>query len=159
MNEATDSLCCRAESSRLVPAESLTEGATIHDECSSATTHCRGCRIKAVLDYIEASPIETITVESASAVLNISPSRFRHLFKEYVGVSFHKYVIGLRLERARHLLRTTGYTVERIAGMLGIQDLSHFARDFKRVYGVSPGATRCIMANMLASRNSQNGHL
>lgn len=160
MNETTVGICCRANATgKFLPnaaKQANHEHSITHLEVLNS---CHGCRIKTVLEFIESSPIEAITLEAAAEVLRISPSRFRHLFKDYVGVSFHQYVIGLRLERARHLLRTTSYTVERIAGMLGIQDLSHFARDFKRVYGISPGATRCVVANMVAVRNSQNGHL
>jgi transcriptional regulator GlxA family with amidase domain len=160
MDGTTDSLCCkRRNPGHIVVRESLTRNIEVSFDRFVGAMNCQGCRIKTVLDFIETSPIEAVTLESASAVLRISPSRFRHLFKDYVGVSFHKYVISLRLERARHLLRTTSYTVERIAGMLGIQDLSHFARDFKRAYGISPGATRCVVANELIARSSQNGHL
>ncbi len=99
-------------------------------------------RIATILDFIRSSPIDAVSLESAAAIVWISPSRLRHLFKEHVGVSFHKYVINVRLERARYLLRTTNCTVEQIAAMLGIQDRSHFAHIFKRAYGVSPGAAR-----------------
>ncbi len=157
MNQATETLCCRAQGPRLViPCEPVFSSQATAEDISPS---CNNCRIKKVLDFLESTPSEFISLESASAVLSISPSRFRHLFKDYVGVSFHKYVIRLRLERAHHLLRTTSFTVEKIAGMLGIQDLSHFARDFKRAYGVSPGATRCTVANMVLSRTSQNGQL
>ncbi len=157
MNQATESLCCRAQGPTIVvPRQSDLSTKTVAEQRPQG---CYNCRIKKVLDFLEATPTDSISLESASAVLRISPSRFRHLFKDYVGVSFHKYVIRLRLERAHQLLRRTNFTVEKIAGMLGIQDLSHFARDFKRAYGVSPGATRCAVANMVITRTSQNGHL
>lgn len=157
MNQATENLCCRAQGSSLVvPSDPAFSSKSSVEQLPQG---CYNCRIKKVLDFIESSPIESVSLEAAAAVLRISPSRFRHLFKDYVGVSFHKYVIRLRLERAHHLLRTTSFTVEKIAGMLGIQDLSHFARDFKRAYGVSPGATRCTVANMVIARSSHNGHL
>jgi AraC-like DNA-binding protein len=63
-------------------------------------------RIETVLEFIASSPIHA-TLESAASVVWISPSRLRHLFKEQVGLSFHKYLISVRLERARYLLRTT----------------------------------------------------
>lgn len=160
MNETTVGICCRAKTTgKFLPHATQQENNEHRNPQLEVLNSCHGCRIKAVLEFIESSPIEAITLEAAADVLRISPSRFRHLFKDHVGISFHQYVISLRLERARYLLRTTSYTVERIAGMLGIQDLSHFARDFKRVYGISPGATRCVVANVLAVRNSQNGHL
>jgi AraC-like DNA-binding protein len=101
----------------------------------------RDTRIDRVLEFIAACPIE-VTLESAAAVVWISPSRLRHLFKQNVGWSFHKYVIKARLERACHLLRSTNLSVNQIAATLGIKDRSHFARVFKQAYGISPGAAR-----------------
>lgn len=99
-------------------------------------------RVKAILDFIDSYPIDAVSLDSAAAVVRISPSRLRHLFKQHVGTSFHQYVMSVRLEHARHLLRTTNHTVEQVAAALGIQDRCHFGRIFKRFYGVSPGATR-----------------
>jgi transcriptional regulator GlxA family with amidase domain len=106
-------------------------------------------RIETILEFIGSTPIDAVTLESAAAVVWISPSRLRHLFKQHVGMSFHKYVINVRLERARYLLRTTNCTVEQIAAMLGIQDRSHFAHIFKRAYGISPGAARTVRVKPL----------
>ena len=99
-------------------------------------------RIKTVLDFVDSSRAADISIEAAAAVVFLSPSRFRHLFKEQVGMSFHAYLIRLRLERVRYMLQTSRLTVVKIAEMLEIQDLSHLMRDFKRTYGVSPGAMR-----------------
>jgi transcriptional regulator GlxA family with amidase domain len=112
-------------------------------------------RIETILEFIGSSPIDTVTLESAAAVVWISPSRLRHLFKQHVGMSFHKYVINVRLERARYLLRTTNCTVEQIASMLGIQDRSHFAHIFKRAYGISPGAARGGRGRSLAPKPAE----
>ena len=99
-------------------------------------------RIQRVLDFVDSSTAQDISIEAAAAVVFLSPSRFRHLFKEQVGMSFHAYLIRLRLERVRYMLCTSRLTVVQIAEMLEIQDLSHLMRAFKRTYGVSPGAMR-----------------
>ena len=98
-------------------------------------------RIETVLEFIASSPIDA-TIESAASVVWISPSRLRHLFKEQVGLSFHKYLISIRLERARHLLRTTDWSIERMSASVGIQDRCHFSHTFKRAYGISPSTAR-----------------
>ena len=113
-------------------------------------------RIETILEFIASTPIDAVTLESAAAVVWISPSRLRHLFKQHVGMSFHKYVINVRLERARYLLRTTNCTVEQIAAMLGIQDRSHFAHIFKRAYGISPGASRTVRLKSLPATQMEN---
>jgi AraC-like DNA-binding protein len=107
-------------------------------------------RIQIVLDFVDSSRSQETSIEAAAAVVFLSPSRFRHLFKEQVGMSFHAYLIRLRLERVRYMLRTTHFTVAQIAEMLDIQDLSHLMRDFKRVYGISPGAMRKLQSREAA---------
>src|SRR5882757_2293079 len=99
-------------------------------------------RIETVLDFVDSARSQEISIEAAASVVFLSPSRFRHLFKEQVGMSFHAYLIRLRMERVRYMLRTSHLTVGQIAEMLDIQDLSHLMRDFKRTYGISPGALR-----------------
>ena len=44
----------------------------------------------------------------------------------------------LRLERAKHLLDTSFLSVKEITHSVGLNDESHFVRDFKKAYGASP---------------------
>jgi AraC-like DNA-binding protein len=99
-------------------------------------------RIAIVIEFMIASPMKSISVESVAALLSLSPSRLRHLFKEQVGIPMHKYEVMLRLERVRLLLRTTDCSVKETARMLGFVDMSNFNHMFKRAYGVTPGAVR-----------------
>jgi AraC-like DNA-binding protein len=99
-------------------------------------------RIAMVIELMISSPMKSISVEAAAALLSISPSRLRHLFKEQVGIPIHKYEVMLRLERVRLLLRTTDCSVKETARMLGFMDMSNFSHMFKKAYGVTPGAAR-----------------
>ena len=82
----------------------------------------------------------------AAAAINISLSRFRHLFKQQSGVSFARYVKSLRLKRARDLLLTSPLSVKEVATRGGFNDVSHFVRDFKSAYGQSPMTLRAAQA-------------
>lgn len=42
------------------------------------------------------------------------------------------------MERARYLLETSFLSVKEIAHSVGLNDESHFVRDFKKTYSVSP---------------------
>ena len=103
-------------------------------------------RIVMVLELMMASPMKSISVPSTAAILQLSPSRLRHLFKEQVGVSLHKYEVLLRLERVRMLLRTTDCTVKEASRILGFKDTGNFGHLFKRTYGVTPGKDRSAKA-------------
>ncbi|MDQ6653748.1 MAG: helix-turn-helix transcriptional regulator [Acidobacteriota bacterium] len=99
-------------------------------------------RMNVVLDFIDKAPIPAISLDSAAALVFLSPSRFRYLFRQRLGVPFHQYVMRLRLKRADYLLSSTNYSVVQISRMLGMEDKSHFTRDYKKAYGISPGARR-----------------
>ena len=85
---------------------------------------------------------DAITVEGLAARVNLSRSRFAHLFKAQVGVPPGRYLREQRLRHARRLLETTFLSVKQVMAEVGINDPSHFSRDFQRAFGTSPRAWR-----------------
>jgi AraC family transcriptional regulator of arabinose operon len=81
------------------------------------------------------------SAEVAMAV-NLSASRFRHLFKEELGVSPHHYLVYARLLQARNLLENSFLRVKEVAASVGVNDLSHFVRDYKIFFDETPTQTR-----------------
>lgn len=80
---------------------------------------------------------EPSQTEMAGSV-NLSCSRFRHLFKSETGMSPKQYLKSLRIKAAKHLLETTFMNVKEIMSTVGMNDKSRFAREFKNFYGLSP---------------------
>jgi transcriptional regulator GlxA family with amidase domain len=79
-------------------------------------------RVAFVLEMMHSSSNRSVPVKSVAAMLGISPSRLRHLFKEQLGISLHKYEIFLRLEHVRLILRTTDCCVKQAARFAGFSD-------------------------------------
>ena len=75
-------------------------------------------------------------------IVNLSPSRLRYLFKKEIGVAPAHYLRAFRLEQAKELLETTFLSVKEIIRSVGINDQSHFIREFKKSYGVTPAQYR-----------------
>lgn len=79
-------------------------------------------------------------------VVNLSPSRLRYLFKKETGVAPAHYLKTFRLEQAKELLKTTFLSVKEIIRSVGVNDQSHFIREFKKSYGLTPAQYRMSLA-------------
>ncbi len=80
--------------------------------------------------------------EEIAAELGLSTSHFRHLFKEATGQPFHRYLMALRLERARRLLVDFNLPVSEVASSVGFSSLAHFSRAFAQRFQSNPSAFR-----------------
>jgi AraC family transcriptional regulator of arabinose operon len=81
---------------------------------------------------------EDISVSELARMVNLSRSRFAHLFRQQTGSSPARYLRDFRLDRARLLLETTFLSVKEVMAAVGFNDPSHFSRDFHGAFGASP---------------------
>lgn len=79
-----------------------------------------------------------ISVSHLAEMCNITPEYFRRIFNSIYGISPLKYINNLKLSRARELVESGMCSVGDAALMSGYSDMSHFSREFKKAYGVSP---------------------
>ena len=93
-------------------------------------------------------------LELAQAV-NLSIWRLSHIFVSEVGKSPMQYLRQLRMDRAKYLLETSFLSVKEIAHQVGLNDESHFVRDFKKIHGDAP--TRYRLRSRSETTNSGNG--
>jgi AraC-like DNA-binding protein len=91
---------------------------------------------------IHREPARAWTVASLAGELSMSRSAFAARFTELVGEPVMHYVARWRMQVALGSLRDEGATVGELAHQLGYRSEAAFARAFKRVIGVPPGAVR-----------------
>jgi AraC family transcriptional regulator len=72
--------------------------------------------------------------------VNTDPSHLTRLFKKATGLTPHRYLIMIRVDRARRLLLSTDESIAEVAAHVGFADQSHLNRHFKRIVGITPGA-------------------
>jgi AraC-like DNA-binding protein len=85
-----------------------------------------------------------------AASVNLSPSRLHQLFKEETGMPPARYLRQLRMRRAKGLLETTHLSVKQVMAGVGVNDESHFVRDFKKTCGLTPARYRERFRNGVA---------
>lgn len=96
----------------------------------------------AALAYIAKHLSLTCSIGEIAAHLSLSPTTLSHKFKADMGVSIGKYIDGLVMHRAEHLLISTDMPLSRISALLGFCDQFYFSRRFKEKHATSPLAYR-----------------
>ena len=99
-------------------------------------------RVKRVIELMQGDPSRNLNLRKMAQSVNLSAPYFCFLFKSITGVPPAKYLKSLRMQQAAMLLSTTFLSVKEIVIRVGLTDESHFVRDFKRIYGVTPSEYR-----------------
>lgn len=80
--------------------------------------------------------------EVVARELGLSTSHFRHLFREATGQPFRKYLMSLRLEKARQLIVEGDRPIGEIAVDVGFTGIAHFSRAFVQRFAATPSSFR-----------------
>jgi AraC-like DNA-binding protein len=99
-------------------------------------------QIGRALALIHRDPARPWTVASLARELAMSRSAFAARFSQLVDEPAMGYLTRWRMQLAQHALETEGATVAELAGRLGYHSEAAFARAFKRVTGIPPGAAK-----------------
>ena len=101
-------------------------------------------QVQRVLDFIEAHLAQNLGLGEMAKVAGMSRTRFLAGFKRATGMSPHKYLIGRRVERAKVLLADPDLSLHEVAARLGYTEQTSFARVFRRITQITPGAYRTL---------------
>lgn len=99
-------------------------------------------RLRKALRLIDDLPPRRLSNNTIARAVNMATSSYQHLFRKQIGVSPQKYVLMMRMERARWMLKTAAASIPEIAAELGFADRYHFSAVFARYNGISPAAYR-----------------
>ena len=106
----------------------------------------RAARFAPVLEFVEASHSEVITLKEAASLAKMSVPQFVRLFKRVAGMSFVTYLTHVRLSHAARLLKESPLTIAQVACEVGFSDQSYFDRRFKEAFGQTPSDFRLVRA-------------
>jgi iron complex transport system substrate-binding protein len=108
-----------------------------------------------VIRYMTRNYRGLFSVEQLARQMNYTPQYVSRKFKEQIGCSPLDYVIRLRMDLARKLLRDTEATLQEVAAYVGYPDIIYFNRMFKKQTGITPGQYRKKYRNSV-SKNTIN---
>lgn len=110
-------------------------------------------RVQKVIEVMKENTHRELSPADLAAHAQLSPRRFSSLFRAETGTTPARFLKSLRMQQAKDLLENTFLATREIIRKVGLSNESHFARDFKRYYGVTPGQYR--LAAHLARRDKE----
>lgn len=83
-----------------------------------------------------------LTLKEVAEYVDLSEKYFTTKFTKECGETFLSYLTGLRVQKAKELIKTTTFKMYEIAEMVGYNNPEHFNRIFKKSTGMSPAQYR-----------------
>lgn len=96
---------------------------------------------KAIL-YIESNLQNELRLSPVAEAISVSAGYLSSVFKKETGKTLTDYINTKRIDRAKHLLRSTDLQIQTVAQDCGFLDLHYFCKVFKSHTGSTPSAYR-----------------
>jgi AraC family transcriptional regulator len=95
-------------------------------------------QFKDVIDYTRSSIHANISLTQLASCANLSPFHFARLFRQTAGVSPYQFVLQMKIEYAKKLIKQHSGSISDVAYVLNFTDQAHFSNAFKKVTGICP---------------------
>ncbi|MBQ6551041.1 MAG: AraC family transcriptional regulator [Lachnospiraceae bacterium] len=98
--------------------------------------------IETVTAYINEHFKEDPSIETLAAQTNLSSYYFIRIFRKETGMTPHEYIINLKMDFAKYLLKKTNLSIKDICYECGFRNVSVFCAAFRKMTGQTPTAFR-----------------
>lgn len=99
-------------------------------------------RLTFAKEFINSNYNKNIELEEIARSACLSVNHLLRTFKQAYGKSPHQYLIQVRIDRSKYLLKNTNYTINEIVEIIGFECPSSFIRLFKSLNKITPGKYR-----------------
>lgn len=124
-------------------AQVLTRGYVVRDRSLLMYRGGLGpVRLRTIKEFVQAKMEDELTLIEMAQSVELSRAHFSRMFRKSTGETPHQFVLRLRIERAKEMLRMPAARVLDVAVACGFKTQQHFARVFRRICGASPMAYR-----------------
>lgn len=116
--------------------------------------------VKNAIAYIAENYTQKIKINELADYIGVNRSYLASSFKKATGYSPQEYLLNLRMEKAKSLLKQTDMPINAISNAVGYTDQLAFSRMFKQHSGLSPKAYReeGKMSEELVVYNEKGAH-
>ena len=94
--------------------------------------------IRATILYIQSTPLQEISLETAAELQSYNKAYFTTLFKKNFGMSFIDYMNHYKITMAKGLIKNGNYNLNEVAERSGFNYYAYFFKKFKLITGVTP---------------------
>jgi AraC family transcriptional regulator len=98
--------------------------------------------LRRVLAYIDENLDRDVRLRELAALADLSVFHFARSFRESVGATPHQYIVTMRVQKAKTLLRLPEWSIQQIASATGFADSGQLSKIFRKSTGVSPSVWR-----------------
>jgi len=116
------------------------------DERALSSAHIR--HVVAMVRFIMENLAQPMSNADVAAVTGLHQNYALSLFSHTMRLPMKRFIIRMRLLRARALLMESGAAISKVAEQSGFQSISQFYDHFKTAYGMSPHAMRAKYTQM-----------
>ncbi len=113
--------------------------------------------MRRAIDYLNRHYDQDVKLEEVAALAHMSYFHFSRMFKQICQHSFKEYLMLIRLNHAKTLLRDTSIHITDIATRCGFHDHKQFISACKKVLGMTPTEFRKVSALALRALHEQTG--
>ena len=126
---------------RLLRTDAPTEGEVTAQRASGGKSQLS----ERIAAYLEDNLFRKVTLDDLSRELHFGKVYLCDVFKRDTGCSIMNYLLDLKLDEAKRMLRESDATVSEISERLGFESPAYFSRVFKRRVGHPPKSFRKML--------------
>lgn len=104
----------------------------------SASLGIRNQKLLQIISIFDEEIDQEILLDDVADRVGVSRRQMERLFSHHLGRTPKRYLMDLRLQRARALMAETDLPVSEVAVACGFESTSHFSKRFRERFGVSP---------------------